>query len=291
MTHLFERQGFGPGPYRLVSVEECTTHTVALDAGQDLGFWPEPAVAAGTCDSCGQCIKDVYTLESSVGTRFATGCDCVLKAFADFLGDPVVQEVRKAKSEAKQRRRRATVARRERVQNRARLRMFASRCGAELLADLRINHRIVRDIRAGLIRFGGISEKQVALVVKIAREEREKPVEVLVPVPENAGRVRVEGEAVSVKMQRNDYGDRLVMMVRVGDVATGAYLLWGSVPEVYHDLLEAEHKAAGGDGPLWGDGDHPLRGRRVAFMAAVTRSDRDVHFGFFKRPTKPELLS
>jgi hypothetical protein len=294
--HLFERQGFGPGPYRLVDVSECTTHTVAAEAGRDLGLWPEAPRAAGTCDSCGQCIRYVYTLESSSGTQFRTGCDCVLKAFEESLGDPVVREVRKAHSDFAAKARREGKARRERVQRRARLRMFvAQERGGDLLPALRCGHHIVQDIRGRVLRYGELSEKQAALVLKIDREERERalqPAEVHVPVPEVSGRVRVEGEAVSVKWHDNAYGGRLVMTVKVGDPATGCYLLWGSVPDALLGMLEAENRARGGDGQIYVDARdrHPLRGRRVAFMAAVSRSDRDEHFGFFKRPTKPELM-
>ncbi len=290
--HLFERQGFGPGPYSLVDVSECTTHTLAMERGQDLGFWPEAPRAAGSCDSCGQCIRYVYTLESGTGCRFRTGCDCVLKAFAEQLGDPVVRQVKRAASDFAAKAKRAGKVRRERIQKRARLRLFVSenrRAAVSILGDLREDHRIIRDIRAGLLRFGSLSEKQVALVVKLAAETRAKalePAEVLVPVPDVNGRVRVSGEVVSCKWQENDYGGRLVMTVRVGDVATGAYLLWGSVPGGLADAADKLREF--GKNQSTGE---ILRGRRVAFDAAVSRSDRETHFGFFKRPTKPELLA
>ncbi len=290
MTHLFERQGFGPGPYLYKGCEERTTHTVAQDAGRDLGFFPEAPRAAGTCDSCGQCIRYVYFLESANGTDFGVGCDCVLKAFAESLGDPVAREVKRAARDFASAARRASKARREKVQKRARLRLFVTAAGRELLADLKVSHRIIEDIRARLIQWGSVSDKQVALVAKLAREAREKallPPEVHVPVPMVEGRIRIEGEIVSVKGHESDYGWSLKMTVKV-DTGEGTYLVWGSVPAALEDAWAAENRAAGGDGQY--SGNNPLRGRRVAFMAKVVRSDRDDHFGFFKRPTKPALL-
>lgn len=100
--HLFERQGFGPGPYRLVGHNpECTVQSKARAAGADLGLWPGPDQAAGTCDSCGQGISDVYTLRSSSGVEFDVGSTCVEKASRSSGGlDPVVKTIRRNKAKA-----------------------------------------------------------------------------------------------------------------------------------------------------------------------------------------------
>ena len=53
----------------------------------------------------------------------------------------------------------------------------------------------------------------------------------------------------------------------------GTWLAWGTCPS---GLL---------------GGDFGIRGCRVRFDAKLTRSDRDEHFAFFKRPTKPAILT
>ena len=111
--HLFARQGFGIGPYKLVGHNpECTVQNLAKARGQDLGLWPGPDQPAGTCDSCGQGIKDVYTLRSQDGTEFDVGCDCVEKAFklsGCKVVDPALREIRRIKAAAAKKREAARV--------------------------------------------------------------------------------------------------------------------------------------------------------------------------------------
>lgn len=86
------------------------------------------------------------------------------------------------------------------------------------------------------------------------------------PVP--TGRLRIEGEVTATKWVENAYGGSLKMLV------TGAgWKVWGSVPRG----LDFEGR--------------PARGHRVAFTATVARSDDDESFGFFTRPTSPQMLA
>lgn len=72
-THLFECQGFGPGPYLLIGHNQ----------------------AAGTCDSCGQGIKDVYTLRSASGAEFNVGSEC-----AGDKHDPALKAINRIRTKA-----------------------------------------------------------------------------------------------------------------------------------------------------------------------------------------------
>jgi hypothetical protein len=82
------------------------------------------------------------------------------------------------------------------------------------------------------------------------------------PVP--TGRVVVEGEVLTTKVQESQFGSTLKMLVK-GD----GWKVWGSVPR---NLC----------GP-------PLRGRPVRFTATVEASGDDEAFGFYKRPTGAEF--
>ena len=93
---------------------------------------------------------------------------------------------------------------------------------------LRCLHRIVREIRGRLIRWGSVSTAQAELVVRLAREEVEKalvPAEVHVAAPVVDGRVTVEGLVVSVKLHEGDYGDSLKITVKVSS-GDGVWLCW-----------------------------------------------------------------
>lgn len=79
------------------------------------------------------------------------------------------------------------------------------------------------------------------------------------------GRVTITGTVLSVKVKETNFGSRLVMTVR----DDRGFLVWGTVPA---SLDEVEN------------------GSKVKFVAALTRSDKDAKFAFFKRPTKAEVL-
>jgi len=124
-----------------------------------------------------------------------------------------------------------------------------------------------------------MSEKQIALVQKLAAEVRNPPAQdAHVPAPE--GKVVVRGKVVSVKLVEGAYGVTTKMTVKV-TTTDGAWLAWGTCPE---SLLEVAHRAQPGAA------HEALRGREVEFSATLSRG-RDAHFAIFKRPTKAVLLT
>lgn len=143
------------------------------------------------------------------------------------------------------------------------LRKFARGLSKDVRQALKRDHRIVRDIREKLIRFGSISEKQQALVVKIASQ----PVERKAPCP--SGKTTIVGQVVKAEERRGYDEVRRVMTVKV-TTDEGIFLVWGTCPRSL---------------PL-----NDLKGKNVSFNASVTPSDRDKSFGFFKRPTKAQVI-
>ena len=81
------------------------------------------------------------------------------------------------------------------------------------------------------------------------------------------GRYVIEGTVLLTKWQESDFGGSLKMLVQV-EQADGIVRLWGSVPSSID----------------------PEVGDKVRFTAAV-ETGRDADFGFFKRPTKAEVVS
>jgi hypothetical protein len=82
-------------------------------------------------------------------------------------------------------------------------------------------------------------------------------------VPE--GRLVITGTLLAMKWQESYYGSTLKMLVQ----DDRGFRVWGSVPS----SLDAN------------------RNDRIQFTAAVTQSDDDPKFGFFKRPSKATVLS
>lgn len=96
------------------------------------------------------------------------------------------------------------------------------------------------------------------------RAERDAAHEAGEDAPE--GRVVITGTVLAFKVQESMYGDVLKMLVQ----DDRGFRVWGSVPA---SLEDAERES------------------RITFTATVTASDKDAKFGFFKRPTKAEVIS
>jgi hypothetical protein len=130
---------------------------------------------------------------------------------------------------------------------------------------------IVQDIERKLWQYGNLSEKQVALVFKIAREHEERLLAQsahaefmkTVPVLEE-GRRPLKGLVISTKMQESIYGTQYKMLVELED----GNRVYGTIPAAIDGVWDSR------------------KVYNVEFTAAVTRSNDDDHFGFFKRPTK-----
>lgn len=133
---------------------------------------------------------------------------------------------------------------------------------------LKAEHHIIRDIAARFVEWCSLSDKQVALVMKIARElATPKPEEQHVDAP--IGRATFRGIVVSVRVEEGYYGSVTKMVVKVTEKG-GTWLAWGTMPA-----------------SLCWDKDgrwQEVRGAEVEITATLTRSDRDAHFAFAKRP-------
>ena len=190
----------------------------------------------------------------------------------------------------------------------------------EVLPLLRTDHYIVRDIRAKLISsgvaWGGLTDKQVALLRKLA----DAASELHVPVPHPMGeRVEVTGTIVSIKTTTGYYGDQTRMTVKC-ETPDGSWLVNGTAPSALFDLgakrvddTREERQQALWDARVEVRRQHdageltdterddaewrldqrgqelgqqsPLQGATVTFFCKLQASD-NAHFAFFKRPTK-----
>lgn len=164
----------------------------------------------------------------------------------------------------------------------------------DLFTHLKADHYLLRDLRAKLIRWGNLSEKQVALAAKIAGElEQRAAVEAeknYVPVPETDKRIQVEGTLLGIKWVMGFDGHEVAKMIVEVQADGGVYKLFGTCPEsIQLVLIDMREQVGGGDAGIREVANqlHP----RVRFTCRIERSFRDEHFGFFKRPTKAEVIS
>jgi hypothetical protein len=131
---------------------------------------------------------------------------------------------------------------------------------------------VLADMGHKLDRFGSLSEKQEAYAVKLSLQIlTPQPEEAKVPAPE--GRLEIEGTVVSVKTQPGfAYGSEVTKLVVKVQTPEGSWAAWVTCPSSLFD------------------GAQELKGARVAMTVTLTRSDRDAHFAFGKRPAKARFL-
>ena len=127
----------------------------------------------------------------------------------------------------------------------------------------------IRDIVSKLVKYGDISEKAErylhVLVKKIAsRAERAatRAAEAEAAAPCPTGRIEVTGTVVALKVVDGFYGPSTKMLVK----AESGFKVWGTRTANFE------------------------KGDKVRFTATVEPSKDDPKFGFFKRPTKGEVL-
>ena len=144
------------------------------------------------------------------------------------------------------------------------------------LIDYKGDVEFVKDI-ASKIRLHPLSEAQVEAALKAIDRELKDAYERDNAEPIVEGRYEIEGEILTVKHYEGQFGTVTKILVKKDDGGK----VFGSVPSKLYDLV-AEVAT---------DEDRGLKGRRVAFTAAITPSDDDPLFGFYKRPTKPRLVT
>lgn len=138
-----------------------------------------------------------------------------------------------------------------------------------------VHDRFLDDLVKARANYGALTESQtpwpttaiLGWIDRLARDAAKAEVLAAAPVLED-GRREIVGTVRSVRWEDSDaaYGaGSFKMLVELDD----ANRVWGTVPR---SIESAD-----------------LVGSRVRFVAAVTRSDRDDHFGFYKRPTKATI--
>jgi hypothetical protein len=267
---------FDPQAYRVIGVFD--NNPDPLQSG-DAGPLRQRAVSAlveqgyrfgaGSSSQCGHCGTHIryaaLMVRDDVKEFIFVGEDCLDNRF-DGLTKNDFQRLRKAASLNADR-----VRKSERV-----AKVYADNPGLE--EALATDHHIIGDIRVRLLSRGEISEKQIALVFKIARQESERAERRIAQAAEAAalaasgvrvpaGRGPVEGVILSVRAEDGAYGFQVKVLVQSDE----GWKVWGTLPR-----------------SLW---DDAAVGSRIAFKATTTASDDDPVFGFFSRPTNAALVA
>ena len=218
------------------------------------------------CDLCGQRFVHGAVLEHKDGDVITVGGICM----AGIAGVPALTEGQKLFRVKKQQREAQRVADIRRT--------LAENPGIN--RALKADHYITRDLRAKLIQWGSLSEKQVALAFKLEKDIANRPPELTpVPVPESDGRFKIQGTILSTKeVEGYAYGTTTTKCLIQVPCDGGAFKVWGTLPQAATDA-QWEHERTHGE---WPD----IKGAQITFTARFERSKDDEAFGFYKRPTK-----
>lgn len=149
----------------------------------------------------------------------------------------------------------------------------------------------LRDMAAQIHNAQGrdLTERQLEAVRKFTVA---RPSKTGAPVVE--GRYEIVGEIVSAKLVENDFGTtrKIIVKLESGSRVYGS-LASNLADELYNAWYDEKINKEGYSvqdfgGEFWLDS---VVGKKVKFTATVERSSKDEDFGFFKRPTKAEVVA
>jgi len=152
------------------------------------------------------------------------------------------------------------------------------------------------DVRSKALEYGRLSDGQIAAVerafAQIARREQwaaERRAEALrlaeagVKAPE--GRVEVTGVVLSAKEHQSQFGTAIKIVVKSDD----GWKVWTTAPASL--LINVDAAAVKSATTVIDEVREALVGKRIKFVAALTRSPSDAAFAFGKRPTKASFVA
>jgi hypothetical protein len=152
--------------------------------------------------------------------------------------------------------------------------LYAAEPNPDIDPGIQTAYYAIRNIVGSVVKYGDFAsdkqhkylENQVARWldwprIKAEREEERKNAE---PCP--TGRIVIEGVVLKTEEKFYDFGaSRMVMTVK----DTRGFVVWGTMPSSIDCM----------------------RGDTVRFTGTLEPSDRDEFFGFYKRPSKAEIIS
>jgi hypothetical protein len=139
---------------------------------------------------------------------------------------------------------------------------------------------IARDIALKVERFGPLTDKQASFLVKLHKEAQEKTRQLdageIAPCP--SGKVTVTGSIVSVKRVLDEFRSTRWATAYKSKILVQddrGFRVFGSLPTAAAVAVSERED---------------IRGMRLSFTCDVEPKNDDPTFGFFKRPTKVNIL-
>jgi hypothetical protein len=250
----------------------------------------------GNCHSCGaHCVYHAIFYHQPTGDYVRLGLDCTEKMYEQ--NQAAFQPIRQT---GEQLRKIVGDARRNQA-GKLKAELILSDAGLSRAWELHTDDNAqgneidtIRDMVRGLIKYGSISEKQEKFIGSLINRidnrdqlEIERAAEKATADDCPTGRVIITGTVIKTEVRDGNYGTEYKMTVK----DDRGFIAWGSIPGSLQ-LFDEVKQETNDDGTedTWTEQRALTRGDRVTFTATTTPSDRDAKFGFFKRPTKADLL-
>jgi len=274
-----------PSPFA-IETEALESHGWSTDIITNANGKERDSVYARQCAHCGQRLKyGALLTNESEKSLIVIGEDCLDNRFDNVTAAQFKQlrEEAKAKAAATRSLDRKNTALKE---------------NPGLADGYDSTNSFVQDVMRRFDRKGEITERQVAAVLKVIKQDADRAErqaqwveEAKLAADAPTGKVTVTGEIISTKWQESMYGSTQKMIVKTED----GWKLWVTVPSSIEDVMDCKLSSS-----CWSDHAegkteyrdvHKLEGKTVTLTATVTPSDRDSKFAFGKRPSKAKLVS
>jgi hypothetical protein len=139
---------------------------------------------------------------------------------------------------------------------------------------------IAQDIASKVGRFGPLSEKQSAFLVKLHAQATEKAAEEAAAVPCPSGKVVVSGTVLTTKWVENTFGYHKTSSLKMLVKDARGFKVWGTAPSKLGRTEDEDGYSV----------YQELKGCEVEFTATVEPSADDKLFGTFSRPSKARIV-
>lgn len=217
---------------------------------------------SGQCDHCGaHHVYQVILLYIPTGEILSVGHTCAFERFGRKDWKNIVANAAKR-----------TELKAQRTMNIAKALVAMNdetKAAYEWATSEECDNTVAKDIASKCREWGPLSDRQSDYLVKLHVRSIEQKVqaenEPHIPCP--VGKSIITGVILSTKYVESMYGATLKMLVKSPD----GFKVWGTVPSSICEQIN--------------------KGCQIRFSATIEQSRDDASFGFFKRPSKAEVLA
>lgn len=163
---------------------------------------------------------------------------------------------------------------------------FVKQLVCEMNEGIRRENNFMRSMREAVVKYGSLTERQLAAVVKFQANEVQfaarKAEEDANAEDVIEGTITVTGEVISAKYKYTQFGETLKITVR----DDRGFKVYGTCAKQLQAKMGMEADEFYTDEQM----KDLFVGRRIEFTATVNQAEGDTKFGFFSRPRDAKVI-